>query len=238
MANQREHVFICYSRKDDKWRERVQTTLAPFLRTGEVKTWDDRNILPGSDWRPTIDRALSDAAVGLVLASADSLASDFITTVELPALLAAAERGELMLLWVLLHDCLWSATPLARYQSPLGTDRPLAALSPTRQDAAIVNLCFAIRDALERQRSRASLAQTRPAQGPRNGSGGTQESGAPSDFSAERIIAEMNQRVLRNLAEDLAAAVRQLGELDNAVQRGRLERQIEGIKAEIQRLAG
>jgi hypothetical protein len=38
--------------------------------------------------------------------------------------------------------------------------------------------------------------------------------------------------------EDLAAAVRQLGELDNAVQRGRLERQIEGIKAEIQRLTG
>jgi hypothetical protein len=156
MANQRNHVFICYSREDDKWRERIQTTLAPLLRTGKVKTWDDHNIPPGSEWCLTIDQALSGAAVGLVLASADSLASDYITTVELPAMQAAAERGELTLLWVLLHDCLWSATPLARYQSPLRTDRPLAALSPSQQDAAIVSLCFAIRDALERQRDRKS----------------------------------------------------------------------------------
>jgi hypothetical protein len=163
MANQRDHVFICYSRKDDKWRERVQTTLAPLLRTGEVKTWDDRNILPGSNWRLTIDQALSDTAVGLVLASADSLASDFIMRVELPALLAAAEREELTLLWVLLHDCLWSATPLARYQSPLGTDRPLAALSPSQQDAAIVSLCFSIRDARKRQQGRQPSEPTMPA---------------------------------------------------------------------------
>jgi len=217
MSLQRDQVFICYSRIDDPWRRRINATLAPLLRSGTVKKWDDHDILPGSDWRHEIDRALTDAAVGLCLVSADALASDFIMRIELPALLAAAERGELRLLWVLARDCLWQETPLARLQAAICTDRALAAMSDSEQDSAIARICLAIRDAYSAQRE----AET-------SGSGF-------GPASRELVIRAARERILADLTQDLAAAVRQLGETLDDGQRTHLERQISKLEAEIRR---
>jgi hypothetical protein len=123
--------------------------LAPLLRGGRVKAWDDKKILAGSDWRKEIEKGLASSRVALVLVSADLLASDFVMNQELPALFEAAEQGELRLLWVLVRESLWKHTQLEQIQSPLSTDKALEAMSPSDRGQAFVKLCDAILQAYE-----------------------------------------------------------------------------------------
>lgn len=227
MESERDQVFLCYSRKDDRWRQRIQTTLAPLLRNGTVKAWDDTQILPGEPWLERIEEALRRTRVALVLASADALASDFIVNKELPAFDEAARKGDLTLLWVPVRDCLWQVTALERYQAVLDPKQPLAAMSPSNQDTAIAQICWKVEQAFRLPPARGTAATTSSV-----ASGGTNNTSP----AVESIIRDSITRRLAALAEDHAAATRQLGETIDAVQRGRIERQIAGIEADMRAL--
>lgn len=226
MESNRGLVFICYSRTDDPWRVRIQTTLAPLLRNGTVKAWDDQQIKPGDLWLPAIEEAVRSTRVALVLASPAALASDFIADRELPAFDEAARRGELTLLWVPVHDCLWKATALEPYQAVLDARRPLAAMSPGEQDAAIAQVCWKVEQAYRSPPTGRPIAAVNRPSAP-----GASPGPSPSVLS---IIADGIARRLAALAEDHAAAIRQLGETNDLVQRRRIERQIAGIEADMQ----
>ncbi len=77
------HIFICYSHKDQEYLERIQVHLKPIKKDG-IDLWSDLCIRPGDNWRNEIAGALERANVGILLVSADFLASDFITENELP----------------------------------------------------------------------------------------------------------------------------------------------------------
>jgi hypothetical protein len=82
-----------------------------------------------------IDGAIGRAALGLLLVSADSLASDFIMDVELPAL---AAQG-VPLVCVLVRPCLWQKVPdLAQVQwrHDPRRDGPLSPATSPRRGAA------------------------------------------------------------------------------------------------------
>src|SRR5262249_13182722 len=64
--------------------------LKTFLDThpnAKFELWTDGNILPGQRWRDEIQDALRRCDFGLLLVSPSFLASNFITTAELPLLL-------------------------------------------------------------------------------------------------------------------------------------------------------
>jgi len=230
MQPQRDQVFICYSRTDDHWRQRIQTALTPLLRGGAVRAWDDTRIVAGSDWLAEIDEALGRARVGLVLASPDALASDFIMERELPALESASQSGDLRLLWVPVRACLWDHTPLAHYQAAVRDPRsPLAAMSASAQEGAIVAVC--------RQIERA-FGSPAPIPAPPQTPGGTGPTGTAGCLpSVASIVQGGNERRLVALREEYAAAVTQLGETIDAVQRLRIERRIASLESEMRGLA-
>ena len=101
----RTKAFISYSHADKAYLERLQKHLKPDLREGAVQVWDDTQIPPGGDWLATIERALAEAQVAILLVSADFLASDFVTKVELPKILAAARDEGVTILLVMLGHC-------------------------------------------------------------------------------------------------------------------------------------
>src|SRR4051794_7341380 len=86
----RDQVFISYSHKDGRWLDRLQVYLAPLERRGSIRRWDDTLIAAGQRWEQEIAEALQRTRVAVLMVSADFLASDFISRVELPRLLGAA----------------------------------------------------------------------------------------------------------------------------------------------------
>jgi hypothetical protein len=106
---------------------------------GRLQVWADPYIEVGARWERRIDGALARARVGVLLTSSSFLASEFIYRVELPALVAAAEAGDLALFCIpvstasddLLGD-------LLRYQWPRPPGQPLDLLDePTRNQAMV-----------------------------------------------------------------------------------------------------
>jgi hypothetical protein len=80
-AGDRPSVFLSCSHQDRPWLDRLNTMLAPLVRTGAVELWWDGQISPGKHWREEIDNAMASARVAVLLVSAPFLASEFIATV-------------------------------------------------------------------------------------------------------------------------------------------------------------
>jgi class 3 adenylate cyclase len=141
-------VFISYSHRDKVWLERLRVHLQPYIRGGMVVSWDDTMIRPGEPWQQEIERALEYARVALLLVSPDFLHSEFIAREELPQLLKKAAARGLTILWVPVSASSYDETPIGHYQAALDADRPLKTMSEAEQDAALVRVCKAVKEAL------------------------------------------------------------------------------------------
>lgn len=137
VGTQRDQVFISYSHKDTDWLKRIEVMLKPLTRNGSLDVWTDQRIEAGDDWRHEIETALKRAKAAVMLVSPDFLASDFVQDVEIPSLLDAAKLEGVAILWVPISDCLYSYTPIARYQAIIDPSSPLDSLTTSDANRAI-----------------------------------------------------------------------------------------------------
>jgi Mg-chelatase subunit ChlD len=134
-------VFISYSHADLGWLKRLQVHLKPLHRDGIISLWDDTRLTPGSQWRKEIQEALNRARIAVLLVSADFLASDFITTNELPPLLAAAEQRGTLILPLLVSPCRFEQTAsLSRFQAVNPPSEPLIRMRKAKREEIFVKV--------------------------------------------------------------------------------------------------
>ena len=155
MANgrsQRDKVFISFSHVDKKWLDRLSTCLAPSVRDGRLAVWTDGNIQAGSLWKVEIQKALDSAKVAVLLVSPSFLASEFISRVEVPALLASAQKKGLTVLWVLVSHSRYKMTPIADYQAVIHpSKKSLDKMSTAQWKEALNMVAEAIENAFHAQ---------------------------------------------------------------------------------------
>ena len=144
----RDRVFISYARDDRSWVDSFQVTLKGSLRNKPVLVWDDSQIRSGAAWRQEIERQLKTAKVALLLVTSHFLASDFIKDVELKAILDAARRDGLVVVWVLVRQCDWQASELEAFNCANDTRRPLNSLNQADLDEAMLSIARQVRLAL------------------------------------------------------------------------------------------
>lgn len=144
----RKHVFVSYSHRDRDWLERLKVHLAPYLRGESLHLWDDSKIAPGSSWAAEIEGELSKARAAVLLVSPDFLASDYVHSVELPAILARA-KSDLAVLWIPVAPSAYQATPLGQLQALHDPSKPLSTLPRAKQDAALVEIARRISAAMD-----------------------------------------------------------------------------------------
>jgi len=145
----RRVVFISYAHADSEWFKRVLKFLKPAISAGEIEEWSDQKIKPGMVWRDEIDRTLDSARVALLLISQDFINSQFISEVELPALLARAKSGACRVLCLHISPSSMSAEVppdlpnlrlLSKFQALNPPSKPLSELSPAAVDAELVRI--------------------------------------------------------------------------------------------------
>lgn len=147
MSGSRTRIFVSYSHADGDWLKRLQVHLKPLERAGSIEWWDDTKILPGMVWRDEIEKALAAAQIGVLLVSADFVASDFIANHELPNLLAAAQNRGLTILSLIVGPSRFKRMPeLSRFQAVNDPDRPLIGLSKAEQEVDLLKLANRIED--------------------------------------------------------------------------------------------
>jgi internalin A len=105
------HLLCCYSRKDERLREELDTHLKLMHRQGLITTWNDRNIDGGEDWKLSIDDNLEKAHIILLLVSADFIASDYCYATEMKRALKRHKDGAAVLIPIIVRDVNLSIAP-------------------------------------------------------------------------------------------------------------------------------
>ncbi|MGB2981639.1 MAG: toll/interleukin-1 receptor domain-containing protein, partial [Candidatus Zixiibacteriota bacterium] len=119
-------VFISYSHKDEEWKDRLITHLGVLEKQGYLKTWDDRQIEGGDDWRSEIENAMDSAHVIVPMITADFLTSDFILNEEVTKMLERKRKARVRIMPLIVKPCAWDTVKwLKQLQARPKDGRPL-----------------------------------------------------------------------------------------------------------------
>lgn len=135
-------IFIAYSHNDLQHKEELKKFLRPLLNTGRAKVWDDYDIEAGHDWEAEIKKSLYGADIILLLVSPDSLASDYFYGQEVAVSLERHEKGEAVVVPVILRPCAWTMTPLSKIEALPPKGKPVTKWSS--QDDAFTEVAHSL----------------------------------------------------------------------------------------------
>jgi hypothetical protein len=120
-------LFISYAHEDEEHRKSLERHLAILRRQDRIDVWHDRRIAPGAAWGSEIDRHLEQADITLLLVSASFLASDYCWDVEMEQAIARHDRGEGIVVPIIVMECDWRQAPFARLQALPRDGKPVTS---------------------------------------------------------------------------------------------------------------
>lgn len=115
-------IFISYSHKDESFKDELITMLAGLQNRGIVDAWQDRRIEPGDEWNKSIQNAMDECDLALLLVSADYIASRFIQKEEQPKLLERRKEMQLRVIPIIVRPCKWDSEPILKDLQALPKD--------------------------------------------------------------------------------------------------------------------
>lgn len=122
-------VYYSYAHADREWPVSLSSHLEVFKQQGRITEWDNSAILPGTKWEKEINHQLATSDLILLLLSDHYLASQFCSTVEMPAAIDLHKRGKARTIPILLSPVSWKQTPLGALHALPGNEIPLTQWS-------------------------------------------------------------------------------------------------------------
>ena len=104
-------IFISYSHKDEAFKDELVTMLTGLQRRKFVDAWQDRRIEAGDEWNQSIQTAMDECDLALLLVSPDYLASCFVQEQEQPKLLQRREEMKTRVIPIIVRPCMWQSEP-------------------------------------------------------------------------------------------------------------------------------
>jgi tetratricopeptide (TPR) repeat protein len=145
-------VFFSYSHKDEALCGELNAHLAALKRQNVVKSWTDRRITPGDEWRDEIEKYLDSADLILLLVSSDFLDSDFCYLIETSRALLRHDSGDSRVIPVIVRSVDWQGLPIGKLQALPKDGKPVT--SWRKRDEAWLNVAQGIRKAIEEMAGR------------------------------------------------------------------------------------
>ncbi|EAR9858063.1 toll/interleukin-1 receptor domain-containing protein [Salmonella enterica subsp. enterica serovar Cubana] len=118
-------LVFSYSHADEALRNELEKHLSPLKRMGKITTWHDRCIIPWQEFENQIDLYFSQADIILLLISSDFIASDYCYQVEMTNALERHNRGEAVVIPVILRECDWHQLPFGRIMAATIDGKPI-----------------------------------------------------------------------------------------------------------------
>ena len=141
-------LFYSYSHRDEQFRDELEKHLSTLRRLGQIRSWHDRRIGPGDEWKQEIDQNLKSADIILLLISPDFIASEYCYAVETELALKRHNAKEATVIPVLLRPVDFKGLPFADLQMLPKDTYPIAKWASV--DDAYKNVAEGIREAVRR----------------------------------------------------------------------------------------
>jgi hypothetical protein len=153
-------VLFSYSHIDEALRDQIETQLTMLKRQGVIETWHDRRIGAGEDFADAIDRHVESDDIILLLVSPDFLASDYCYDREMTHAMERQEKGEAIVIPVILRACDWHAAPFGKLNATPPDGKPITQYAD--RDQAMLEVAKAVRAAAERRDPKSSTKDPKP----------------------------------------------------------------------------
>lgn len=140
-------VFISYSHKDKRLKDKLITHLNALIRQKYISLWYDNMILPGKEIDEEIRAALQSSQIVLLLLSADYLTSNYCYQEEMEEAMNLRKAKKLVVIPIMLREVDLTGTPIDKIMS-LPEDRK-AVTQFRNEDVAFKNVADGIRKVVE-----------------------------------------------------------------------------------------
>ena len=157
-------VLFSYSHIDEALRDQIETQLAMLKRQGAIETWHDRRIGAGEDFANAIDRHVESDDIILLLVSPDFLASDYCYNREMTRAMERHERGDAIVITVILRACDWHEAPFGTLNATPPDGKPITQYAD--RDQALLEVAKAVRAAAGRLAGKSSKKNPKPSAPP------------------------------------------------------------------------
>lgn len=137
------NVFISYSHKDEQLKESFEEHLSGLVRSGKIKSWNDRKIVPGQDWSNEISTNLKESQIILFLISSSFINSDYCVNIEVKTALEMHNSGQAKLIPIVVRPVVWHDSELAKLQGLPKDALPITSWD--NEDEAWVNVVEGIK---------------------------------------------------------------------------------------------
>jgi len=134
-------IFISYSHRDEKWKDRLLGHLRILELEGGCDVWDDRRIGGGAEWRGEIEAAIDRSTIAVLLISSDFLTSNFIGKNEVPDFLQRRDKRALHIYPIIIKPCPYEHVPWLKAMQIRPADaKPLSSKSTHLVDKELVSI--------------------------------------------------------------------------------------------------
>ncbi len=141
------NIFLSYAHEDEAMKIQLDKNLIMLKRSDKINVWQDRQILPGTEWDESIAKELAAADIILLLISVDFNNSQYIWDKELKIAMERHERNEARVIPIILRTCEWGEMPYAKLQAlPTGA-KPITGFA--NDDEAYTDVAKGIRQVVD-----------------------------------------------------------------------------------------
>jgi len=149
-------LFFSYSHRDEDLRDELEIHLSMLKRLGVIETWHDRRIAAGSELDVSIDLALNNADVILLLVSSYFLASEYCYEKEMQRAMERHETGDAVVIPVILHPCDWQSAIFGKLMAAPTDGKPVS--KHTNLHDAFLNITNSIKAAISQLNKPATIS--------------------------------------------------------------------------------
>lgn len=154
-------LFFSYSHKDEDLRDELEIHLSALKRQGVISTWHDRRISPGDEFDSEIGEHIEKVNIILLLISPYFIDSDYCYDIEMKRAMERHEKGNAIVIPVILHPCDWHDMPFGKLLACPKDGKPISKF-PNMHDA-FLDVTKAIKKAAAKLRPSIQAPQSRTA---------------------------------------------------------------------------